>query len=475
MFKRGQLLAWVALILLATGPVTASTVPGDYGTIQEALNNALDGETVLVSDGTYYENIIFPGRDITLISVNGPQSTTIDGGWTGPVIAIETGMDQNSIIEGFTITRGISNQGGGIRFDRIDGEASSPRIKNCVITKNIATAGGGGVFIDSDDAPTLSGCIIIFNRAVGGGGIAVNNNTGGNTNFPIIEDCLIAGNETTGYGGGICSQSRTATIMRCTIADNVTDGNLGYGGGGLFCHDGSYAPTIENTIIWGNGPDGIDVHPDGPDPTIICSCIQGGWAGPGSDNIAADPTFCDPCEGDYFLAAGSPCLAAPICGLIGAFSQGCEFPAETTLCARINALPDQGTLPFTVGFRVSLQNRYSDLARRMAARINITLANGQEISTWRAGYTNIPAGEEYSVIWNQVLEYSGTLDGNNIFHLVAEDVTPPPVQSAPLSAVRRHLHSLRYRDWPCPVNEKARRPEMAIPACGLFVSTRLGI
>ncbi len=54
-------------------------VPSQYGSIQLAVNAASDGDTVLVSDGTYYEsNIDFYGKDITLKSVNGAAATIID-------------------------------------------------------------------------------------------------------------------------------------------------------------------------------------------------------------------------------------------------------------------------------------------------------------------------------------------------------------------------------------------------------------
>ena len=34
-------------------------VPGDYSTIQEAINASQDGDNIVVSSGTYYENINF--------------------------------------------------------------------------------------------------------------------------------------------------------------------------------------------------------------------------------------------------------------------------------------------------------------------------------------------------------------------------------------------------------------------------------
>ena len=64
---------------------TTINIPADYSTIQEGINASVDGDTVLVADGTYYENLIID-KDITLGShfiINGNYShrdaTIIDG------------------------------------------------------------------------------------------------------------------------------------------------------------------------------------------------------------------------------------------------------------------------------------------------------------------------------------------------------------------------------------------------------------
>jgi len=64
---------------------TTINIPADYSTIQEGINASVDGDTVLVADGVYYENLIID-KDITLGShfiINGNYShrdaTIIDG------------------------------------------------------------------------------------------------------------------------------------------------------------------------------------------------------------------------------------------------------------------------------------------------------------------------------------------------------------------------------------------------------------
>jgi parallel beta-helix repeat protein len=135
-------------------------VPGDYPTIQLAIDASSDGDTVLVQSDTYYENdtvlvqsdtyyenINFNGHNTVVGSMymmtgdpNFISSTIIDGGGEAPVVTIDSGEDETARIIGFTIQNGFGNHGAGIYC-----QESDPVISNNIIKENDASGFGGGI------------------------------------------------------------------------------------------------------------------------------------------------------------------------------------------------------------------------------------------------------------------------------------------------------------------------------------------
>ena len=104
-------LSAIGLVILISIPVSGTiiNVPADYSTIQGGINASVSGDTVLVANGTFTENINFTGKAILLTSQNGPNSTTIAIQTSGvSVVTFSSGEGPGSILSGFTIDGDLS-------------------------------------------------------------------------------------------------------------------------------------------------------------------------------------------------------------------------------------------------------------------------------------------------------------------------------------------------------------------------------
>jgi hypothetical protein len=110
---RAIFVVFVSACLLFSLPAMGKVihVPADQPTIQAGINAAANGDTVLVSAGTYYENVNFNGKAITVTSVSGPGATAIDGskGTTGITVTFSTRETASAVLSGFTIQNGSSS------------------------------------------------------------------------------------------------------------------------------------------------------------------------------------------------------------------------------------------------------------------------------------------------------------------------------------------------------------------------------
>jgi hypothetical protein len=111
---------------------------GDFVTISDAIAACGSGDTVQVMPGTYYESIDFGGLRITVESIDGPESTIIDGsGLNEAVVRLWSEESSDAVLRGFTIQNGNYVLGSGIVSN------STATIENCIIRDNQATYGGG--------------------------------------------------------------------------------------------------------------------------------------------------------------------------------------------------------------------------------------------------------------------------------------------------------------------------------------------
>ncbi len=183
-----------------------------FRTIQKGVDACWYYDTVFVSPGTYTENIIFRGIDLSLVSIEGRQTTIIDGGANGnPVVTIENGESSATIIDGFTIQNGKTfeiEKGAGftIRYDK-----TSPVLKNLLVRNNEVIAYGGGIFCFNAGEVNVINCIIENNKArYFGAGVYANNTL---INF---ENCIVRDNSP----GGIFSWRNYNVLLNCLVYHN---------------------------------------------------------------------------------------------------------------------------------------------------------------------------------------------------------------------------------------------------------------
>jgi len=280
----------VFLLLFINVPIHSQdtiNVPGDYSTIQAAIDAAVNGDIVLVAEDTYYENINFKGKAITVASyflvdsdsthientiIDGSQSSEPD---TGSTVIFNSGEDASSVLCGFTITGGTGTydfdatdkSGGGIYLF-----ASSATIKNNIIEYNVIShnsyTNGGGIMVFQGEA-TISDSTIIENNVIrnntitgdawsAGGGIALYLWTQEGyvkvANNKIIDNTTSDPNFSSGAGIEINSGdfSNRVNIISNYIKGNDCTGGETFGGGLDFfiC-----SPTVKNNLIIENSAD----------------------------------------------------------------------------------------------------------------------------------------------------------------------------------------------------------------------------
>jgi len=321
-------------------------VPSGYPTIQEAIDVAQDGDIVLVEPGTYHENLIFRGRNITVVSTEGRDVTIIDGDDDGRVVTFENGEDESCVLSGFTIKDGTSEYGGGIAC--LD---SSPTLENLKIRHNVADSnnngnwGGGVAFYSSSSC--LRNSKICYNTAQGayatGGGICC----GCSSNITLTNVDIYNNNVTyaDAKGGGLCIYNSNVTLKKVAIYGNSMYTVDSYGGGiytkglyglnvenvtifdnqallgsGIYC-EGTANVNIANSIIRNNSSCYYDQQiciAGGSIESISYSDIEDGENGiytidAGNynwleGNIDEDPLFVDPNNNDLNLSIDSPCI-----------------------------------------------------------------------------------------------------------------------------------------------------------------------
>ncbi len=246
--------------------ITGSDLTGNgseenpFATIQYGLTSANENDTVLVDDGIYVENILWPATGGIKLIGSGEETCIIDGDSTERVITIidtsSNMIDSTTKIQGFTIQNGVSNldntiekPGAGIYCVN-----ASPRLIDCTIKDNYAYGDGGGIALQTNSNMSITDVKIHRNMAKGslyngighrykgkGGGIFIVNSD------PIINNIEIIDNFAGEYGGGASLHHSSASFTNFTISGNTGSGGF-QKGGGIFCESTPNASFIDGVI-----------------------------------------------------------------------------------------------------------------------------------------------------------------------------------------------------------------------------------
>jgi parallel beta-helix repeat protein len=315
----------------ATGANDGSSWTDAYTDLQNALTASNSGDQIQVAAGTYYPSVQIGGTDPRYATFQMKNGVSIYGGFAGAgadpnqrdtqnnpsILSGDIGapgdtsdncyhifyhltglnLDSSAILDGFTLTAGNAN-GPTATVHRYGGgmynENSSPTVRNCAFSGNMAYWNGGGIY-NFASSPIITQCTFSDNLAYNGGGIT--NEQGS----PVIIHCVFTANtgesagggvynngqssstvsqctfynNTAPYGGGLVNYESTSTITNCVFAANHGNSN----GGGIW--NSFSSPAITNCIFAGNsayyGGGGIRNYYQS-NPTIINCTLIGNTA-----------------------------------------------------------------------------------------------------------------------------------------------------------------------------------------------------
>ena len=384
--------------------------------IQDAVDAAQAGDTILVTNGLYatggraavgtITNRVAVTKRLRIQSVNGPEVTVIQGsqvpGTTNGDGAVRcVYLVDGAVLSGFNLTNGATRTAGDAGWEQSGGgvlcEFTNALITNCIITGNSAAKNGGGAY-----GGRLDNCTLTRNlaRAGGGGASSATLNhctltgnyalTGGGVFYGTLNNCAFTANWATN-GGAACY----GTLNNCTLAWNSAQS-----GGG------AYSATNNNCILYYNtAVNGANYYYN----SRLNFCCTTPDPGSGAGNITAAPQL----FGTFHLSQASPCRGAGS----AAYATGVDLDGESWLsppsigCDEYR--PGAVTGPLTVAIRAS----WTNVAPGVAVDLTALITGRGTAYVWDFGDGMVLSNQFYlSRTWSAVGTYPVVLRAYNDSH-----------------------------------------------------------
>ena len=257
------------LVLAGTSLAGTINVPGDYATIQAAIDSASDNDVITISPGTYQENLVVEGKSLSFVAPDGPEVTILDGGGAGSVLKAVAADAITLSMTGFTIQNGTGTDIG-------DGSSS-----------------GGGIAIDGNDL-ALSNCHVKSNAARYGGGIYLQYGS------LHIESCVLSDNTAISQGGSVATHHADMHVGQSQFSQNSCSDNIG---GAIACslHEVGSLSVTDSTFDgnWAKEAGGaIETHANGAFVSVHNSMFSGNISSNGGAISSHEAPFT--CSGSTF-------------------------------------------------------------------------------------------------------------------------------------------------------------------------------
>jgi parallel beta-helix repeat protein len=145
-----MVLLCIAASVCGTAGAATIYVPDDQGTIQQAVNNAIAGDTIIVRDGNYNENVDVDKR-VTIHSENGSANCIVNASNSGDYVFTITADYVN--ITGFAVENATADIIAGIYL----------HADNCRVSENNVTGNYNGIHINTSSNNVIADNIVHHN------------------------------------------------------------------------------------------------------------------------------------------------------------------------------------------------------------------------------------------------------------------------------------------------------------------------